>query len=32
MNTFSSDNDPYSQHDFGSIAISEECLFGKVDR
>ncbi len=29
--TFTSDNDPYSEHDFGSFEIGEERLFWKID-
>ena len=28
---FSSDNDPYGEHDFGAITIGDEKLFWKID-
>ena len=31
FNDFTSDNDPYGEHDFGSFTIGEEKLFWKID-
>lgn len=28
---FNADNDPYSEHDFGSVQISDERVFWKID-
>ena len=29
--TFTSDNDPYGEHDFGSINLQEQAIFWKID-
>lgn len=29
--TFSSDNDPYGEHDFGAVTVNEEKFFFKID-
>lgn len=31
FNAFSSDNDPYGEHDFGSFDIGEQRFFWKID-
>jgi hypothetical protein len=31
FDTFTEDNDPYSEHDFGSITIENEKYFWKID-
>lgn len=31
FDTFDDDNDPYQEHDFGSIAIGEKTVFFKID-
>lgn len=31
FNSFSEDNDPYGEHDFGSIESQGQCIFWKID-
>ena len=31
FNTFTSDNDPYGEHDFGKITVNDEDYFFKID-
>lgn len=31
FDTFTTDNDPYGEHDFGCVAVGEERVFWKID-
>jgi hypothetical protein len=31
FDTFSADNDPYGEHDFGAVTVTDEKLFWKID-
>jgi hypothetical protein len=31
FDTFTPDNDPHGEHDFGSVEVSDEILFWKID-